>query len=274
MWEDAGQLMPMGMAMAWALARISLYNWPLTCATTLALLAATSFALLRVLRTLFGNRPAILLPLTMFLFSPLQLSISWWSMVINILPVELAICMAVDEHVRYLRTGRMRNAVAAAGWLLAGMAACDKGAVVPLLLFGLTSAFFAAGLWAPAMVTALVRYWRAWLLYGVVLAAWAVVYVIQLSSSGIRPGDPDPGANTLDRYQTGASADPDIQHINVPDRCPRRVGTRSLATSISRHRSIVTTVVAPFREPTTPSWAYSLAKPLRWPKIGRHHHYQ
>ncbi len=131
MWEDAGQLMPMGMAMAWALARISLYNWPLTCATTLALLAATSFALLRVLRTLFGNRPAILLPLTMFLFSPLQLSISWWSMVINILPVELAICMAVDEHVRYLRTGRMRNAVAAAGWLLAGMAACDKGAVVP-----------------------------------------------------------------------------------------------------------------------------------------------
>ena len=36
---------------------------------------------------------------------------------------------------------------------------------------------------------------------------------------GIGPVDPDPEANTLDRYQTGASADPGIQRINVPDRC-------------------------------------------------------
>jgi hypothetical protein len=36
---------------------------------------------------------------------------------------------------------------------------------------------------------------------------------------GTGPVDPDPEANTLDRYQTGASADPGIQRINVPDRC-------------------------------------------------------
>ncbi len=36
---------------------------------------------------------------------------------------------------------------------------------------------------------------------------------------GIGPIDPDPEANTLDRYQIGASADPGIQRINVPDRC-------------------------------------------------------
>ena len=37
---------------------------------------------------------------------------------------------------------------------------------------------------------------------------------------GIGPIDPDPEANTLDRYQTRASADPVIQHINMPHRCP------------------------------------------------------
>ncbi len=42
---------------------------------------------------------------------------------------------------------------------------------------------------------------------------------------GLGPIDPDPGANTWDRYQTGASADPGIQHVNVPDRCPRRSET-------------------------------------------------
>ena len=36
---------------------------------------------------------------------------------------------------------------------------------------------------------------------------------------GLGPIDPDPEANTLDRYQTGASAGPGIQRINVPDRC-------------------------------------------------------
>jgi hypothetical protein len=53
--------------------------------------------------------------------------------------------MAVDAHVRYLRSGRARNAVAATGWLLAAMVASEKGAVVPLLLFGLTAAFFVPG---------------------------------------------------------------------------------------------------------------------------------
>jgi len=202
MWEDAGQLMPFGMALAWVMARVSLYNWPLACAGTLVLLAATSLAMLRVLRTLFGNRPAILVPFAVFLFSPLQLTISWWSWAFIILPVELAICMAVDAHVRYLRNGRMRNAAAAVVWLLVGMAASDKGAVVPLLLFGLTSAFFVAGPWASAAVKAAVRYWRAWLLYGIVLAVWGVVYLSQLSGSSAKPANPGSASRVLEFVST------------------------------------------------------------------------
>ena len=188
MWEDAGHLQPLGLALAWVLARVSVYNWPLTCVVTLLLLAAVCLAMLRTLRTLFGNRPAILVLLAVFLFSPLQLAgLSWWSVVINILPLELGLLMAVDAHVRYLRGGRKRNAVAAAGWLLVALAASDKGAVVPLLLFGLTAAYFVAGRWPAAVLTAVVRYWRLWLGYGVLLAAWAAVYVSQLSGSAVKP---------------------------------------------------------------------------------------
>ncbi|HEY9243251.1 MAG TPA: hypothetical protein VIP48_14790 [Streptosporangiaceae bacterium] len=187
-WEDAGQLMPFGMAVSWALARVSLYSWLLASVSTLVLLTGTSLAMLRMLRTLFGNRPAILAVLAVFLFSPLQLAgISWWSWAIIILPVELTFCMAVTAHVHYLRDGRARHAIAAAGWLLLGMAASDKGAVVPLVLFALTSAFFVPGTWAAAAVKSAVRYWRAWLLYGSVLAAWAAVYLVQLSSSAVKP---------------------------------------------------------------------------------------
>ena len=95
MWEDAGHLQPLGMALAWVLARVSLYNWPLTCVITLLLLAAVCFAMLHTLRTIFGNRPAILVLLAVFLFSPLQLAgIAWWSVDINVLPLELALLLA------------------------------------------------------------------------------------------------------------------------------------------------------------------------------------
>ncbi len=186
--EDAGHLQPLGMALAWVLARVSIYNWPLTCVVTLLLLAAVCFAMLRTLRTLFGNRPAILVLLAVFLFSPLQLAgLSWWSVVINDLPLELALLMAVDAHVRYLRGGRRRNAVAAAGWLLIALAASDKGVVVPLLLFGLTAAFFTPGRWPVAVVRAAVRYWRLWLVYVILMAAWGAVYVTHLSGSAVKP---------------------------------------------------------------------------------------
>jgi hypothetical protein len=188
MFEDAGHLQPLGLALAWVLARVSIYNWPLTCVVTLFLLAAVCFAMLRTLRTLFGNRPAILVLLAVFLFSPLQLAgLSWWSVVINDLPLELALLMAVDAHVRYLRGGRRRNAVAAAGWLLIALAASDKGVVVPLLLFGLTAAFFTPGRLPAAVVTAAVRYWRLWLVYVILMAAWGAVYVTHLSGSAVKP---------------------------------------------------------------------------------------
>ena len=95
--------------------------------------------------------------------------------------------MAVDAHVRYLRGGRRRNAVAAAGWLLIALAASDKGVVVPLLLFGLTAAFFTPGRWPAAVVRAAVRYWRLWLVYVILMAAWGAVYVTHLSGSAVKP---------------------------------------------------------------------------------------
>lgn len=192
---DAGHMLPLGYAIAWVMARVSLYNWPLTLLSILALLAASCLALLRMLRTLFGSRPAILIPLTLYVFSPLLLAaVAWWAVALEILPLELAIFMAVDAHVRYLRGGRFRSALAAAGWLLFGMAATDKGAVVPLLLFAVTSAYFVEGRWAVAAVRAARRYSQAWVLYGALLAGYCVVFVIQLHGSAVQPATPGAGS--------------------------------------------------------------------------------
>jgi hypothetical protein len=195
MWVEGGHLLPLGTATAWLLAKVSLYNWPLASLSILALLAASCLALLRTLRTLFGNRPAILALLALYVFSPLLLAAAdWWVVAIELVPLALAIFMAVSAHVRYLRSGRFRHALAAAGWLLFGMAAADKGAVVPLLLLALTSAFFVEGRWAIGAVRAVRRYWRAWLLYGALLAGYCAVFAVQLLSSHTRTASPGPAS--------------------------------------------------------------------------------
>jgi hypothetical protein len=196
---QGGHLLPAGMAIAWLVARASLYNWPLTCAVTVVLLAAGCLAMLRMLRTLFGNRPAILIPLAVFLFCPLSLAgLDWWSVSLEVLPLELATFLAVDAHVRYVRGGRLRDALAAAAWVALAMLSMDKGAVVPLLLLGLTSAFFVEGRWAAAAVRALARYWKAWALYAVLLAGYCVAFFIQLPGSSTQPGDPGSASHVLD----------------------------------------------------------------------------
>jgi len=182
MWVDAGHLLPLGESVAWVQARAGLYNWPLTVVVILLLLTGASFAMLRMLRTLFGNRPAILIPLAIFLFSPLSIEgASWWAVAIEILPLEAAMFMAVDSHVRYLRGGRLRDIVITATWLVVGMLAMDKGAVVPVLLLALTVAFFVD---KPLEAR---RYWRAWMLYAAVLAFYAALFFARLPSSSVQP---------------------------------------------------------------------------------------
>jgi len=195
---SGGHLAPLGFALSWVLARFALYDWTVTALVILALVLAACLALLRVLRTLFGNRPAILIPLMVYLFSPLALAaVDWWTVAAQTLPLEIAIFMAVDAHVRYLREGRARQLAATAGWLLLGLATGQRGAVVPLLLFGLTSAFFTEGRWLPGMARAARRYWRAWVLYGTLLAGYGVLFFVLLPGSTTPAAAPGPAGRVL-----------------------------------------------------------------------------
>ncbi len=217
MWVNAGHLIPLGLAVAWFLVKLSPYDWALVSAVTLVLLAATCLALLRMLRALFGDHPGILIPLLVYLVSPLSFAgLSWWTVTLEQLPLQLATFCAVTAHVHYLKTRRFGHAVAAAGWLLVAMASSEKGVVVPLLLLALTSAFFTSGRWSRGLVTALRDHWRAWLAYAVLAAGYAAVYIVQVRTSSVRPGRPGTASNvfamagdlTRDTFVPGAFGGP------------------------------------------------------------------
>jgi hypothetical protein len=194
----SGHLIPGVYALSWVLARMGLYDWALASGLTLLILAAASLAALRLLRTLFGARPAILVPLAVYLITPLTLpDLGWWSSAVESLPLQLATFMALNSHVWYVRSSRFRHAVAAAIWLAVGMIFFEKGVVLPLLLFAVTSAFFVDGRWVAALARCLAAYWRAWLLYAAVLGGYVALVAVQLHTSSAKPGVPGPYRDVL-----------------------------------------------------------------------------
>ena len=191
MWLTGGHLMPAGLAITWALARISLYNWFLAGAVVMVLVAAASLAMLRMLVTVFARpdgpaRAGILVPFAVYLFGPLSAgAVAWLSVALRVLPLQIAMFLAIDAHLRYVRRGRPWALGAAAVWLALGMASADQGALVPVLLFALTVAYFVPGRLRDAARRAAAGYWRAWVLYGALLAAYCVIFFIQLAGSGL-----------------------------------------------------------------------------------------
>ena len=182
-----GHLMPGVFALAFGPVHAGGYDWGLWAGTLVVLQALAGLALLRALRTLCGDRMLLLIPLGLFLFTPMTMAdLTWWSVGIQSVPIQLALAMAVDQHVRYIRGGRIANAVYAALWVLFGLAFFEKAAAIPVLLFALTSAYLVPASWPEAMLITLRRHWIAWSIYGAVILAEVVIYLSGLRSSPVR----------------------------------------------------------------------------------------
>lgn len=182
----AGHLYPGLRALTWVLARIGLYNWSLDAGVALALVALASLAALRLLRTLFGDRPAILIPLGIYALTPLTVpDLGWWWCAMESLPFQLAIFMSLAAHVLYVRTGGRRHLLAAVAWLVVGLLFFEKAVVLAPLLFAVTAAFLMGQRsWLGGAAATLRQHWRAWVIYGAITAAYAVLLIMALSASG------------------------------------------------------------------------------------------
>jgi hypothetical protein len=183
----AGHLMPGVFLFAWLPTHAGGYDWGLWAGTLIILQILADFALLRALRTLFGDRMLLLIPFGVAVFTPMALAdLSWWSVGIQSVPIQLATAMAVDQHVRYIRTGRPHNAIFAFAWMLFGLAFFEKAAGIPLLLFALTTAYLMPGSWANSMRVTLRKHWLVWALYLVAIIVEVIVYASGLNTSSVQ----------------------------------------------------------------------------------------
>lgn len=174
-------LMPGVFLLVKIVTEISPYSWPLAAGVALFLQLLAGLAVARMLRALFGTRPAILAPLALFLLTPLTVAaLGWWAAALNVLPVEIAVAMAVAAHVEYLRGGKRSRAVEEVAWVVAGLLFFETAVVIPLLLLALTVCYFGSdgrpGQLRGAVGRTLRPHWRLWATYLGVVVGYGAFY--------------------------------------------------------------------------------------------------
>lgn len=173
-----GHLMPGAMAWVWVSTKIAPLDYGLVLWTMMILQLVAGILMYLLLRVLFGNRPAILVPLAVFSFSTITLPASlWWAAGLNQLPQQISMILVIIFHVLYMRSGRRLLAFMGPLALILGLLFFEKTAVVVPLIGLMTWLFFSEGLLIPSLWTALRRYWLTWVAYLAVLIPFVIYYL-------------------------------------------------------------------------------------------------
>lgn len=184
--------MPVGFLLAFLVGSAGTFNWPAAATELIVLQALANLACWWMLRTLFGNRARILVPLTFFLFAAFSMpALMWWASGINLLPVQIAIFGAVTTNVLYLRTGKKRYAVLAALSLGFGLLSYVKAILIPMVLGIMALLYFAKGPLPRRLITVVRAYWFGWVLYAAVAGTYLVLYVLHGDEAAAPTGSAD-----------------------------------------------------------------------------------
>ncbi|WP_104523970.1 hypothetical protein [Blastococcus atacamensis] len=137
---------PGAAAVAGTVAAIAPLSWPALVGLELLAQLLVDLALYRLLVDLVGRRPAVLLPLAVYLASSVTLVGGvWWSAALVQLPLQLALLTALRGHVRHLRTGARAAMVSSAAAVAGGVLFAVEAALIPLLLAAATAMWATAG---------------------------------------------------------------------------------------------------------------------------------
>ncbi len=172
-----GHVMPLAFATAWVVTAAAPLVWAGPVVSMLALQAAASVAVARMVLVLNGFRWAALGPLIFYLFCPLTIpAFAWWAAALNALPLQFALAWVIADAVLLIRTGRRRYAISAIVVLALALLFFEKAAVVPFVAFGAAALVRYLDGGERVIRTVARRGLTLWTGSALVLSAWLALY--------------------------------------------------------------------------------------------------
>ncbi|NLE79790.1 MAG: hypothetical protein GX610_09450 [Rhodococcus sp.] len=189
LYDHDGHFMPAAFVVAGLATRIAPYEWALPLIMSVVMQALASLAMLRLLRTLLGDRRVLLIPLTFYLFTPLTVpAFAWWSANLNALPLQIGLAWVTADALALRRTGRIRYAVSGAVVFAVALLFAEKAVLVPFVAFATVFLLSRiSGNRAPLRSA-----WRRgrglWTASIAIIAVWALAYTTTITTDFVWAG--------------------------------------------------------------------------------------
>ena len=178
-----GHVMPGAFVWVHLLNSLAPLNYTVVALTDLALQTVVGVLVYRTLTTLFGRRPAVLVPLAVFLLTVITLpATTWWAAALNQLPGQAAAVGALLCHALYHRMGRLRYGYLGVVSVALGLLFSEKVLLIVPAVFALSLLWFTAGPPMQRLRTCLHEHRRVWLAYAVVCVPYSVWYLVAVPS--------------------------------------------------------------------------------------------
>nr|WP_252858522.1 hypothetical protein [Rhodococcus erythropolis] len=183
LYDHDGHFMPAAFFFTGLITRIAPYNWALSATLLVIGQAAASLALLRTLRLVLGWRPALLIPLILYLFVPLTLpSFSWWAAALNALPLQIALAWACGDAIKLYRTGHVRYVFSGTAVFVVSLLFFEKAVLVPFVALAFLVLYLRTQGEGTPIRSAVTKCRRLWTACAAVLAIWIPVYLTTVES--------------------------------------------------------------------------------------------
>jgi hypothetical protein len=142
-----GHIMPGDFLLAWTISRLAPLDYTLAAGFVVISSAACTVVWAATLRTIFGDRLRLLVPLVILTLSPILLPISiWWAAAIQIYPLQLSMGLAILFLARWLRIGGRANLIGLTASYVMGLFFWEKALLILIPLVFITL-FLGEGSW-------------------------------------------------------------------------------------------------------------------------------
>ena len=177
----AGHLKPGGYLLIWLVQTLAPMNFTVVACLLIALQVGASITVWLLIRELVGPRVGALVPLAVYLFSPLTLGgFLWYAVSIETVMMQLVMAGCLLFHLRYLRAGRRADAVTSLVILAVGLANWEKVLLVVAVVWLTTIAWHGSGRWFTRVANVWNQHRRLWTAHLLLVTGYVALYLTRV----------------------------------------------------------------------------------------------
>jgi len=184
-----GHLLTGQFVLVWFVTRLAPLNYGVAAIPLLAVSALAGVLMWRFLRALFGERPANLVPLAVFLLCPLTLPTAiWWAAALTIIPLQAFIVAALFVVLRYVRQPSTRHLIEVGAVYGGALLWWEKSVLILPLVALFVLLFLGPGRGWDRVRSVVTERWRLWAVLGGITVPYVAWYLAAANwRSGQRP---------------------------------------------------------------------------------------